>query len=54
MTNDAGILSNIKSYDGSDSIFARNGESLKFSHVGDAEISTNLGKVPLNDVSVVP
>lgn len=35
-------------------IFVDNGYSLPISHVGDAKIKTNCGKVPLHDVLVVP
>lgn len=54
MTNDPGILSNTKSYAGSDVIFVGNGDSLPISYVGDVELPTSHGKVPLHDVLVVP
>ena len=55
MTNDAGILSNVRPYQGNTCIAVGNGDILDISHVGDTSIPLSSGAtLPIKDVMVVP
>ena len=54
MTSHAGILTNIRPYNGLDNVLIGNGEFLRITHVGDASINTESSQLTLHNVLLVP
>ena len=54
ITNDAGKLSYIKSYNDNDVIYVGDENSLPISHIGEVNVNTEDGQLNLKDVLVVP
>lgn len=54
MTNNKGNIDKPIPYEGNDKIFVGNGQGLHITHVGNASLNTDYGKLKLNNVLVVP
>ncbi|MDV3201087.1 MAG: hypothetical protein Q8877_02680 [Sweet potato little leaf phytoplasma] len=55
MTNDAGILCNVRPYHGTKFVAVGNGDALPITHTGDGLLPLLIGtSLPLSDVLVVP
>lgn len=54
MTNNKGNIDKPVPYEGNDKIFVGNGQGLHITHVGNASLNTDYGKLKLNNVLVVP
>ncbi|KAF8399800.1 hypothetical protein HHK36_015671 [Tetracentron sinense] len=54
MTNNPGIFTALRPYNGGDKIIIGNGQSLSISHIGDASVPTNSGSLHLKNVLLVP
>lgn len=54
MVNNPGVMSKLKHYNGTSSIYVGNGEKLNISHVGNSMLNTKQGHLILKNILAVP